>query len=111
MAMTPPPTFGAIRSPIADKDGKLHRDWQKKFQEWESKLWQTINLVGEIAANARISGRTEGIGTTVGQLDATGIVKAGGADFSRAYLNKTTDNISDGTGSPLSGGKRGFVAL
>ncbi len=96
MAVAAPPTFGALRSPIADKDGRMHRDWVKKFQEWEAKLYQTINLVGEIAAAARIQGRTEGIGTTVGQLDVAGIVKAGGADFARTYLNKHLDNIPDG---------------
>ncbi len=84
MAVTPPPTFGALRSPIADKDGRMHRDWVKKFQEWEAKLYQTINLVGEIAAAVRIQGRTEGIGTTVGNLTATGRVNS-------------LDNVNDGT--------------
>lgn len=66
---------------------------------------------GEVQAVAPITGRTEGIATTVGNLDSAGVVLAAGADFSRAYANKNTDNISDGTGSPLTGGKRGFNAL
>jgi hypothetical protein len=32
-------------------------------------------------------------------------------DFASAHLNKNTDNIADATGSPLTGGKRGFVAI
>jgi hypothetical protein len=104
MATTPPPTFGALRSPIADKDGRLHRDWVKKFQEWEAKLYQTIDLVGQISANAKISGRTEGIGTTVGNLTSTGKVNS-------------LDNVNDGAAfvrtvpNEKAGAGRAFNAL
>lgn len=72
---------------------------------------KTLTQKGEIKLQAPIVGRTEGIGTTVAKIDSGGVVLAAGVDFSRAYVNKNTDNIADGTGSPLSGGKRGFMAL
>jgi len=66
---------------------------------------------GAIQAQANITGRSEQISVTTQNIDASGVLLGPGADFSRAYLNKTTDNITDGTGSPLTGGKRGFQAL
>lgn len=109
--MTTTQTFGALRGPLVDKDGNPSRDFLKKLQEYETKLANTITLVGKIASGAVIQGRTEGIGTTVQNVDSSGVVLAPGVDFVRAYPNKNTDNISDGTGSPLTGGKRGFQAL
>lgn len=108
-----------LRGPIVDKNGQPTRELIKKLQEFDSKLRDSVNLNGQliglikglIDAGAKISGRTEGIGTTVGKLDANGIVLAAGADFARAYANKDTDHITDGTGNPLTGGKRGFNAL
>jgi len=84
---------------------------------------QTNN--GEIKAEANITGRTEPLGTTVSGLAATGDINATTKVFGRTegigttVANMTdagqlasTDNIAaDGTGSPLTGGKRGFVAL
>ncbi len=52
---------------------------------------------GNLISTNPIAGRTEGIGTTVGQLDSGGILLAGGADFSRSYTNKTLDYINQGT--------------
>lgn len=103
--------FGALRSPIVDKDGMPTRDFLQWLIQQEQKTRQTLTQLGQIKDTAPIVGRTEGVGTTVGNIDASGIVKAAGADFSRAYVNKNTDNITDATGSPLAGGKRGFVAL
>lgn len=53
----------------------------------------------QIQAAAPIAGRTEGISTTVGQLTSSG------------QLASTDQIAADGTGSPLTGGKRGFQAL
>ena len=93
------PTFGFGRGPIVDKEGKLNRDTLKKFQEWDQKLASALTMLGEISSKAVIQGRTEGIGTTVVSLTSTGQLAS-------------TDNIAaDGTGSPLTGGKRGFIAL
>lgn len=91
------PSFPALRGPLVDpKTGLPSREFIKKLQEWEAKLFQTISLVGEIAAATKIAGRTEGIGTTVGKIDSGGIVTATGVDFSRSYTNKTLTNVPDG---------------
>jgi hypothetical protein len=85
------------------------------LQGWDIKLQNGLNqigqLIGEINAATKITGRTEGIGTTVGHIDDTGAALAPMVDFSRPYLNKTTDHINDGTGSPLEGGKVAHQAL
>lgn len=52
---------------------------------------------GAIQSVAPITGRTEGISTTVGNIDSGGIVTATGADFSRSYTNKNLDNVPNGT--------------
>jgi hypothetical protein len=71
----------------------------KYFQGLEIKTGPTLDLKSQIQNTAIVAGRTEGIGTTISQHDATGKLL-------------TTDAIAaDGTGSPLTGGKRGFVAL
>ena len=54
---------------------------------------------GDINSATKVVGRTEGIGTTITHLDSTG------------KLTSTDAIAADGTGSPLTGGKRGFVAL
>jgi hypothetical protein len=54
---------------------------------------------GAVQNVAPIVGRTEGLGTTAQHLDVTG------------KLIDTDAIAADGTGSPLTGGKRGFVAL
>ncbi len=127
------PTFGSSRAPIVDKDGNPSRDYLKKMQEWDQKLASALTLLGQINASAVIQGRTEGIGTTVTNLNVTGQLKtadniaADGVTFGRVVVSaltsgqpdlgkpgvigKTTDNLADGTGSPLTGGKRAAVAL
>src|SRR5262249_50246321 len=40
-------------------------------------------------------------------LNATGQLNT----FTNVVAGRTTDNLTDGTGSPLTGGKRGFIAL
>lgn len=103
----PTSSFGAIRVPIVDDKGMPQRDFLKKLQEYEAKLQSTITLVGQIAKNAVIQGRTEGIGTTVQNMTATGQLNT----FTNVAAGRTTDNLSDGTGSPLTGGKRGFLTI
>jgi hypothetical protein len=108
MTLKPASTFLAARSPIVDQDGNATFYFSKLLQGWDTQLRNGLNaigqLIGEINAATIIQGRTEGIGTTVGHIDDTGAALAPMIDFSRPYINKTTDHINDGTGSPLAGG-------
>lgn len=99
------------REPIVGKDGMLTPAWEQYFASLHTKTEKTLDLQGQVTAQTKVAGRTEGIGTTVQNLDSGGIVTAPGVDLARAYVNKDTDHITDGTGSPLSGGKRGQIAL
>jgi hypothetical protein len=116
MALKPASTFTALSTPIADpKTGLASWAWLKKFQEWEQKLQNGLSLIGQFIGNidptATIGMRAEGIGTTVQNLDSAGVVTGNGVDFQRAYLNKSTDHIADGAGSPLLGGATAYQAL
>lgn len=76
------------------------------FRDMVTRNDKTATNNGEIQSVAPIKGRTEGIGTTVQHVDSVGNLA------SLANVNNTlTDLLTDGTGSPLTGGKRGFVAL
>lgn len=102
----PVPSFHQLKDPIIGKDGKPTVSFKKVLQEWQTKLNQTITLLGEINSKIPIQGRTEGIGTTVQHVDSTGNLS------SLANVNNTnTDLLTDGTGTPLTGGKRGAIAL
>ena len=98
-------TFGALRAPLVDKTGMPSRDFLHWLQKVESKVDRALTLVGEIAAAARVQGRTEGIGTTVTNLTSAGLladadkIAADGSSFVRVNPNQRT------------GGGRGFVAL
>lgn len=69
------------------------------LQDAIQRLDKTLTNKGEVQAQANITGRTDPLSTTTGNLDATG------------KLSSTDAIAADGTGSPLTGGKRGFVAL
>lgn len=115
MALKPASTFIASRSPIVDSNGNATFAFTKILQGWSTQLQNGLDelgqLIGQINAATKIAGRTEGIGTTVGNIDSAGTVTALGVDLSRPYLNKTTDHINDGTGSPLAGGIAAHAAL
>jgi len=103
------PTFGSSRAPLVDDKGNPSRDFLKKLQEWDQKLGTLTNVVsriGQISANVVIQGRTEGIGTTVQNVNADGQLNS-----LANVVNTSTDLLTDGTGNPLSGGKRGQIAL
>jgi hypothetical protein len=91
----------------ADPNGPMVR----LLQDLTTRADKTTTNLGQIQAVAPIVGRTEGIATTLQNVDTAGTILAAGVDFSRAYANKNTDNIADGTGTPLAGGKRGAIAL
>src|SRR5262245_22701941 len=72
-----------------------------------ARISRTISNKAEIQSVAPVTGRTEGLGTTVQNLNSTGQLNT----FTNVAAGRTTDNLTDGTGSPLTGGKRGFIAL
>lgn len=113
--LKPASTFIPSRSPIVDKDGMATFAFLKILQGWSTQLQNGLNAIGQIIgiinASTIIQGRTEGIGTTVGHIDSSGAALAPMIDFSRPYINKTTDHINDGIGSPLAGGAVAHQAL
>lgn len=86
--------------------------------KWMQNIGTTINAgfdvdgnyQGPIGTRATIAGR-ETLASIVQNIDVDGIVEAAGIDFARAYVNKDTDHIADGAGSPLAGGKAAYIAL
>lgn len=106
----PPVLRGDV--PLVKKDGTPTPQLLRFLRDLHIMTWPNLTpppvsggpKAGQIRSGAVISGRSEGVGTTVGQIDATGKLQNGGVGFS-------TDPITDGAGSPLTGGKRGFVAL
>ena len=88
------------------------------FLKWMQNVGGTVNAnfdpkgnyQGPIGARATIDGRAT-LASIVQFLDTGGIMGAAGIDFARAYLNKDTDHIADGSGSPLAGGRAAYTAL
>jgi hypothetical protein len=84
-----PLTLGFTKAPIADKRGMVTLAWLRRFHEYEQKLQSALTILGEIAASAKVEGRSEGIGVTVSQLTSAGLlvdadqVAADGAVFKR----------------------------
>lgn len=69
------------------------------FRDMMTRIDKVLTNAGEVQSVANVTGRTEPIGTTVQNLTSVGALAS-------------TDNIAaDGIGSPLTGGKRGFIAL
>jgi hypothetical protein len=106
MTLKSRPTY-FLQERIVDQDGKLTPVAARAFQDIIIRCDLILTNVGQIQPSAPVVGRTEGIGTTVSNLTATGQLN----NLTNVAAGRTTDNISDGTGSPLTGGKRGFQAL
>lgn len=68
------------------------------------------NYQGPIGLRATIGGRST-LASIVQFIDTGGVVQADGIDFALDYLNKDTDHITDGSGSPLAGGRAAHTAL
>jgi hypothetical protein len=69
------------------------------FRDTFTRIDKALTNLGQLQSQVPITGRPEPIGTTVSKVNSSGNLLS-------------TDNIAaDGTGSPLTGGKRGFVAL
>lgn len=69
------------------------------IQDLATRADKCMTNLGEIQSKANVTGRTEQIATTLQNVTSVG------------KLNSTDSIAADGTGSPLTGGKRGFVAL
>ena len=99
---------------MVDKDGVLTPVFIRGFADLLNRVTEALNLQGQLTGNifptSLIVGRVA-IGTILQYLDDNGIVLGPGIDFARAYVNKDTDHIADGTGSPLAGGKVAYSAL
>lgn len=112
--LRPASTFVPARSAIVDANGMATWSFIKILQDWDTKLRNGLNaqgqFIGDIAPTTQIVGRTQ-IGTLLQYIDDGGQVLAPGIDFARAYLNKDTDHIADGQGSPLAGGAEAYLAL
>lgn len=103
-------------SPVVDaKTGQLTFAGIKWFQNIAQAVNNGLtllgNFIGQLTQETQIEGRSGTLGTITQNLDDSGVVTAQGIDFTRPYLNKTTDNIADGTGNPLAGGKSAYTAL
>lgn len=114
--LKPSPAFVFSRNPIVDpKNGMPTYPFLKQLTIWATQLTNGLSQIGQITQpipdTTPVGARTEGIGVTLQNIDDAGVVTAGGIDFDRAYLNKDTDHIADGTGSPLAGGKAAEIAL
>src|SRR6185312_813447 len=76
------------------------------FRDVFSRVDTTLNDDGSVKSTANVSGRTEPLSATLQNMEATG-------EFNSLanVVDTSTDHLTDGTGSPLTGGKRGFQAL
>ena len=88
------------------------------FLKWMQSVGSTVNAnfdpkgnyQGPIGARATIDGRST-LASILQFISTGGIVQAAGIDFALAYLNKDTDHIADGFGSPMAGGRAAYTAL
>lgn len=104
------------QTPLIDKStGQMSFIWIKWFQGVQQAINaafdQQGNFDGNLGPDATISGRNVPILVILHNIDDTGVMTGPGIDFTRPYLNKNTDNIGDGTGSPLAGGKTAYAAM
>lgn len=101
-------------SVLIDKNGKATYPMIKWMQGIGLAVNASFNpdgtFSGNLSASVTIDGRHT-LASIVQYIDAGGVVTGPGIDFARAYQNKDTDHINDGTGSPLAGGKEAFRAL
>ena len=114
-------TFALARSPLVDKDGMLTWTGQQQFQLWNTQLTNALdqigNFIGGLSSSVTITGRAGTLGTALQNIDSSGVITSGGIDFSRSYVNKNLDNISDGTtykrttANDVSGASAAYSAL
>jgi len=113
--LKPASTFVASRTAIVDSNGYATWSFIKILQDWDQKLTNGLNSLGQILqpipGGTSVTGRTASLETILQNIDDTGEITSDGIDFSRTYQNQNTDYIADGSGSPLAGGKAAEIAL
>lgn len=111
---------GVLNGQVVDpQTGKFTPLFYRWWRETLQRTFQTLDLQGQVVKTAKVAGRTEGIGTTVQNLDSAGVVAAPGVDFSRAYVNKNLAHVPDDVSSDRyaaglnqkTGGTRAFAAI
>lgn len=98
MSSLPSPTGGQFRGPIVDKNGMPSKEFLRFINDTQLKTANTLTLAQQLSSQISIQGKTAPLADVTQHLTDGGLVDS-------------TDNIVDGTGSPLTGGKRGFQAL
>lgn len=76
------------------------------LQDIATRADKTATDLGEIQATAPVTGRTEGLGTTV-----INITNSGDLNSLANVVDTSTNHLTDGTGSPLAGGTLARIAL
>lgn len=79
---------------ILDENGRPTKQFLRWMEGIEKKQ-QAINLNGQINTTTAVQGRTDGLGTTLQNLDSSGVVTDAGVDLSRNYVNKTLEHLPD----------------
>lgn len=85
--------------PLSDSTRRLLLDTFRRSDK-------VLNDDGSVKAAANVSGRTEQLQTTLANVTAAGKLNSLGN-----VVDTSTDHLTDGTGSPLTGGKRAANAL
>lgn len=94
---TNPSTFAPSRSRFVDEKGMLTWTALQKLLEYDRKLQNTLNLLGEIASAAKIQGSTETIDNRVWQTQA---MRDAAVDVNGNLLLKNKEKSTATTSSP-----------
>lgn len=97
----PVPALVISRAPIVNPDGTARWEFLKILQGWATQIANSLNSLGQfvgiIGSQAKVQGRVETIGLTLQNIGTDGVI--------------STDNLTDGVGSPLAGGAVAFASL
>lgn len=117
MSKAPSAFSGISRSALVDGQGRLTPDGLRLLSDWNTRLTNGLNLIGEfigdLSPETKISGRTEGIGTTVQNITSTGQLNS----LTNVVADRNLDNISDTASfqrtnpNQVAGAGRAFNAL
>lgn len=107
MSVQPSPYLGVVRAAIVNDDKTPARPLLKLFDDWDSRLTKGLNLIGQfignISATATVGNRTEGIGTTLGHIDGSGVVLPPGLSAATSSTQGAVVMPLGSTGNHLGG--------